>query len=313
MANAWMRQLQVILTSEKLKKKITLGGNVLRGKDDLYISISGTKYLSALKDEFTIKVSNLTYAEICELIDGQYYNVEIKAGYRSCGMHTLFKGGVLYITNIFGDRKTNEVMIFCASNLIAKYGQSRMNLTLNSGINMKAAIEFLSRRAGIQNSNVSDDLSRRILSHSVSTSTSISNWLDLIASQNNCIINSDESYNSVYSIINITRTDSRLITLEPSTIILTNGTPSLSSDGMRLTLMPTFNFMCGDTVVVDNSILDLGFRNKNNWSKNYGYYLDKDGKYVVYQIEYELENRGENFQLEMLCKSKSLFKSIISS
>lgn len=310
MAKVWMRQLQVILTSSSLKKRLVFGGNTEIGKDDLSISVTGTKYLSALKDAFTVKISNLTYAEICELINGKYYDVEIKAGYRTSGMHTIFKGGVLYISNVFGDRKTNECIIFCAAQMIAKFGQNRLNLTLNSGINMKAAIEFVSRRAGIQNTNINDDLAKKILNSSETISTTIGNYLTSLCDSNNYIINSDESYGSAYNIINPYRTDARLIKLDASTIILTGGSPSLTSEGMMLTLMPTFNFVCGDTVIVDNSILDIGITNASDWTKNYGFYLDKDGKYIVYQIDYSLENRGSNFEIKMLCKSKSLFSSL---
>ena len=188
MAKAWMRQLQVILTSNALRKRMTFGTNDNRGKDDLSISITGTKYMSSLKDAFTIKLVNLSYFEICELINGQYYDVEIKAGYKSAGLHTIFKGGVLYISNVFGDRKSNECMIFCASNLIAKYGQSRMNLGLNSGINMYAGIKFIAKAAGIGNSNVDESFKLKIFRACEESTGTLANWLDVFCNSNNVCI-----------------------------------------------------------------------------------------------------------------------------
>ena len=60
---AWKRELKVILTSTLLKKKITFGESK---QTNLRISITGNKYLSSLKDSFTLKITNLTYNEIIQ-------------------------------------------------------------------------------------------------------------------------------------------------------------------------------------------------------------------------------------------------------
>lgn len=311
MAKAWMRQLQVILTSNALRKRMIFGTNDNRGKDDLSISITGTKYMSSLKDAFTIKLVNLSYFEICELINGQYYDVEIKAGYKSAGLHTIFKGGVLYISNVFGDRKSSECMIFCASNLIAKYGQSRMNLGLNSGINMYAGIKFIANAAGIENSNVDESFKLKIFRSCEEATGTLANWLDIFCNSNNVCINTDASYSTDFTIFNPLRKDARIIKLTSNTIILTSGYPTLTNEGLNICLMPTFNFMCGDTIVLDNSIIDIGITNASDYSKNYGYYMDKEGKYLIYRIDYALENRSGDFSIKMLCKSKSLVTSTL--
>lgn len=303
---AWMRQLQVVLTSTTLKHKMIFGANSLNGTDDLHIHVDCHKYLSSLKDAGTVQIDNLTYKEITQLIKGQYYDIEILVGYKTSGIHTIFKGGVLYMSNILGDRKSSTLYIFFASQLVAKYGQSRLNLTLNSGINMYSALDFLCKRAGIRNSNVSEEFRNRIVRETTTTSQTIGNIIDRITASNNFVVQSDASYGNALSIWSPYRKDPRVIKIEPSTIILTAGYPQLDSSGLHMSLMPTFNFMCGDTIVIDNTMIDLGITSANNRDFNLGYYLDENGKYIIYQIDYSLDNRGSNFSLNLLCKARSL-------
>lgn len=306
---AWKRELKVVLTSTLLKKKITFGESK---KTNLRISITGNKYLSSLKDSFTIKITNLTYNEIIQMIRGNYYDIEIYAGYQSLGSHRIFKGGVLYITNSYETDKSHVANILCTSNLIAKYGQSRMNLGLKSGINMYAAISFLCKRAGIQNPNIDEDFKNRLIREASDISSTVGSWLDNFATNNNFVLNSDESLNHQVSIWNPYRKDSRLIILDSSKIILTNGYPTLSSEGLYMTVLPTFNFMPGDTIQIDNSIIDISVTSNSTRYSNVGYYLDEKGQYMIMQIEYSLQNRGSGFSLRLLCKAKSLVRQLLS-
>lgn len=134
---AWMRILEVHLTSRLLKRKFIFGTNDDVTDNNLNISITGSKYMSTLKDICTIKIDNLTYDEIIAIIKGQYYDVEVRCGYKDAGSRIIFKGGVLYISNSLNSDKTNTAIILCGSQLVARYGQSRINLTLNSDIRQK--------------------------------------------------------------------------------------------------------------------------------------------------------------------------------
>ena len=75
----WIRQLQVVLTSQKTKSKIVIGDD----DSNLTMKINIYKYMSALKDNATIKITNLSYDVILQIMTGQYYNVEIWAGYKN--------------------------------------------------------------------------------------------------------------------------------------------------------------------------------------------------------------------------------------
>lgn len=308
--NCWMRDIAVILTSKTLNKQMIFGQNWKEGKEDLDITITGSKYLSGLKDEFTIKIDNLTYNELLELIVGQYYDVEIKCGYRSSGIHTIFKGGVLYISNDIESRKTQSIIILCASKLVAKYGQQRLSLGLNSGINMYSAINFLMRRAGVKNSNVSEEFKNRIIRESEQVSSTINSFIENFTQANNMLINSDSSYGNDVTIWSPYRTDTRLYDLTSNVTILVGGYPQLTSDGLTMSVLPSFNFMPGDTIKIDNSIINLGVYSKSEVFSNKGFYLDEDGKYMIFQLSYNLQNRGSEFSVRILAKSRGLMSKI---
>lgn len=308
--NCWMRDIAVILTSKTLNKQMIFGQNWKEGKEDLDITITGSKYLSGLKDEFTIKIDNLTYNELLELIVGQYYDVEIKCGYRSSGIHTIFKGSVLYISNDIESRKTQSIIILCASKLVAKYGQQRLSLGLNSGINMYSAINFLMRRAGVKNSNVSEEFKNRIIRESEQVSSTINSFIENFTQANNMLINSDSSYGNDVTIWSPYRTDTRLYDLTSNVTILVGGYPQLTSDGLSMSVLPSFNFMPGDTIKIDNSIINLGVYSKSEVFSNKGFYLDEDGKYMIFQLSYNLQNRGSEFSVRILAKSRGLMSKI---
>lgn len=306
---AWIRDLQIILTSETLNRRVIFGNN---SAVNLSIDVDGVKYLSVLKDNFSVRISNLSYTEIVELISGKYYDIEIKAGYKSLGGGTtIFKGGVLYISNELGDKKTNTVIILCASKLVAKYGQSRMNLTLNSGINMYSALKFLCRRAGIQNSNISEEFKYKFLVDGVTGNKTIGSFFDYIANDNNLAVSTDESNGGVVTSWNPFTTDRRVVKVTKDSMIFTGGYPRINSEGVKLTLLPTFNIMPGDVIEIDNAWLDISAGSREEVFKNNVMYLDTDGQYMVFQVSYKLQNRSSQFQVELLCKSRNLIKKTL--
>lgn len=304
---AWMRILEVRLTSRKHKKQISFGMNE---KQNLSIDIHGYKYMSTLKDEFVINIRNLTYAQIVELIHGEYYDVEIICGYKSSSAMTIFKGGVLYVSNNVDSTKTSTTTILCASEMIARYGQKRLNLTMNSGVNMYSALNFICKRAGIANPNISTQFKKKFTTEPMNVQDTAASWIEQLCAGNGTFIsNSDSSVGSAMTLFNAAKSNNRIITLKEDNIIL-NNYPTLTSDGLRLTVQPTFNFMCGDTIKIDNSIIQIPVRDKSEISKNYGYFLDEDGMYMIYQMTIALQNRGHDFSIELLCKTRSLISKL---
>lgn len=312
LTKAWMRILTVSFTSKKLKNKLVFGENYLNGKEDLSINVTINKYMSSLKDTASIKITNLTYAEIVRLIDGEYYEVEIKAGYRNSGPKTVFKGEMLYISNSLDDRKSNTAIILCASKLVAKYGQSRLNLSLNSGINMYSALKFICKKAGIPNSNVSTQLKKTMIEEIITTNDTAASWIDKLCNKNNnYIVNSDSIDDSTLTIFDAKKSSGRIFNLTSNIVQLVGGQPQLNKDGLKISLIPTIPIKCGDTIQIDNSLIDIHLNSKEQIQNNPGYYLDKEGMYMVYEISYFLQNRGANFTATLTCKSRNLVSNLI--
>lgn len=306
---AWMRVLRITFTSTKLKKSITIDN------DNKEISMHADiyKYMSALKDSCTIKIDNLPYSTIVELISGEFYDVKIEAGYKNLNVVTVFDGGVLYISNELNDRKTQTAVILCASDLVAKFGQKRINLSLNSGINVYSALRFICRRAGITETNISTQYKKKFLQKITTIQDTPGAWINKLSEEDKtCIVNSDKSIGSTVSIFDAARGNNRIITLDNNMIDLTGGYPRLNNQGLNLSVMMTYNFMCGDIIKIDNSIINIGTSSTNEANSLPGLFLDKNGCYMIIEQRYSLENRGSDFSIDITAKSRSLISNIIS-
>lgn len=303
---AWLRVLVIKLTSKELKKSIIIGNN-----DDINfnISVNGYKYMSALKDVCTIKISNLTYSEITQIITGKFFDIEVWCGYKKGNVFKIFEGGIIYISNDLNERKTNIVNILCASKLVAQFQQKRLALSINSGINIYSAYKYLCEKAGIKNSNVSESLKTKFLEQTFSGDNTLGGWLESLATDT-MNVTSDPSITSMLSVYTSNNDNNRIINLNESSLDLTNGYPRLTSEGLTVTILPIFDFACGDIIKIDPSVINIGVSSQSEITKNYGAFLNPNGKYLVYQISYNLENRDSDFSLSMLCKSQSLISKI---
>lgn len=307
---AWMRVLRVTLTTKSPgqngKNKQLVIEEDTNGVG-LAMSISGNKYMSTLKDNCTVKISNLTYVEIIRIITGQFYNVKIECGYKSSSVQTIFEGGVMYISNLRESVDTNTVTILCASHLVATYGQRRINLSFNSGINLYSAINFVCKVGGVPNPNISTQFKKQFLQEiSNAHNQTAAEWIAGQTNKNGSYISSSDCIgNSFMTMFDASKSNARVIKLNSDTLLLTNGFPRMTADGLVFSVMPTFAFQCGDTIVMDNSLIQISVTSQNEATKNLGGLLDENGQYMIYEIHYELENRGQNFYLEISAKTRS--------
>lgn len=317
---AWIRVLEVTLKSSTFNKVIRFGNISNPYEDELNISVVCNKYMSSLKDTCTIKIDNLTYNEVLQIIDGKYYDVEVKCGYRNSNIMTIFKGGVLYISNAFGDRKTNTIIILCASNLIAKFGQQRINLTFKSPVNMYNAINYINRRLGIKNAILSEKLNDLQLTTSINANETLASFLNNFTNQyTDFAVNSDSSREAVYSLFNIAdRQASTPIVLDDNLIDLSGGYPRLTNDGLSLTILPTFAFNCGDTIKINNAMIDISAYSREEANRIYGLWRVTSGTvaygtYIIYEMAYQLENRSSSFSLNMKCKNYGAISTFLGA
>lgn len=314
---AWIRDLRVILTSKNKNEKkmlaMTFGNQWEKGKEDVHIHVSGQKFLSALQDSFTVEIDNLTYNEIIFLTANQYFKIEIQAGYRNRGTPTIFKGEVMYISMELTSNKTHKAIILCASRLIALFGQSRMNLTLSSGINMYSALDFIRRRAGVGGnaSLIDESLKNRIIQETTSVNSTLQSWLKTFTDKNNMVVNTDSSEGVDLTLFNPYKRNPRMINLTGKHATFTGGYPKVRSDGIQFSIMPTFNFLPGDVIKIDNSIIDISATSSDDFLK--AIWLNQDGKYMIYQLSYELDNRSNAYTITVYAKNRDIYTNVIKN
>lgn len=306
----WMRQIEIRLYSKIVNQKVVLGGT---SDTQLNISIKGNKYLSALKDNGVITISNLTYAEITKLILGQFYKIEIWAGYRTTGMQCFFKGSVSFISDKIVARRDNETYILFASDMVAAYSQKRMNLTLNSGINLYAAFRYICLTTGIDSNQLPDSLKQEFLREVTQNYGTAATLVDQIAQNTGSFsIDTDNSIDGGGVVNCSDLSDKRQIKINPNTINFTKGNPTLDKDGLKICLLPTFCFKPGDIIIIDNSIIDVSISDPNQVASTFkSNYLDKNGAYMIIELDYNLENRGPTFEINVKARSLDIIKNIV--
>lgn len=314
---AWMRVLRITLTTKSpgqngKNKQLVFEEN--ESGVGLAISVNGNKFMSTLKDNCTVKISNLTYVEIVQIITGQFYNIKIECGYKSSGVQTIFEGGVMYISNLRESVDTNTVTILCASHLVASYGQRRINLSFNSGINMYSAINFVCKVGGVPNPNISTQFKKQFLEGIKNAhNQTAAEWVNDQTTKNGSYISSSDCIgNSFMTLFDANKSNARVIKLNKDTLLLTNGFPRMTADGLVFSVMPTFAFQCGDTIVMDNSLIQINVTSQSEATKNLGGLLDENGQYMIYEMHYQLENRGQNFFLEIYAKTRSRISAYLA-
>lgn len=314
---AWMRILRITLTTKSpgqngKNKQLVFEEN--ESGVGLAISVNGNKFMSTLKDNCTVKISNLTYVEIVQIITGQFYNIKIECGYKSSGVQTIFEGGVMYISNLRESVDTNTVTILCASHLVASYGQRRINLSFNSGINMYSAINFVCKVGGVPNPNISTQFKKQFLEGIENAhNQTAAEWVNDQTTKNGSYISSSDCIgNSFMTLFDANKSNARVIKLNKDTLLLTNGFPRMTADGLVFSVMPTFAFQCGDTIVMNNSLIQINVTSQSEATKNLGGLLDENGQYMIYEMHYQLENRGQNFFLEIYAKTRSRISAYLA-
>lgn len=312
----WMRDLVI-----KLKSKIYNVDDLVFGtrnskneylNDQLNIEVNGTKQISSMLNQGTVKISNLTYAEIYRIIEGQFYEIEIWAGYRSQNLERYFKGEIAYISDEITMKKDNTCTIIFASSFVARYSQSRININLIPNMSMYGILNYICLQKGIDTSTLSEDLKQRYIKEIISAYDTPANFIESLSNNSNDLIsNIDSSLDN--QVINMsTIKDKRQIVIDPSTINFSKGNPSISKDGLKICLFPTFNFIPGDIIYIDNSYVNRTETSlegaQKNWKNNY---LSTNGGYMIKEINFIFQNRGNTFELDIQAIGLNIINNIV--
>lgn len=324
MFKAWIRVLWVKFYNSTSGQYLNIG-KTIDDKEKPRITISGAKYLSAIKDNFTIKIYNLSYKEIIQIMNNELYGVQIYAGYLNDGKglsnegKKIFDGGIINIVNSKRDYKDNVCTFVCASKLMANANKYRLNFTLQSSINMYAAINWVCKKSKISNTNISKEFKYKFFKNVSDASSSSGNYLDLLSSGNSSyFINTDSSEGDSVSIFDISRGDRRKYTIDIKKGMIIGDAPEVTSNGVIWSSLPIINYMCGDTCVLDNSIIDVS-SGQDSYSGSISnspnaLYLDTQGLYNIFTLQYTLDNYAiGNFEIKITAKAKSLFTNLTNS
>lgn len=311
----WQRHIKLTLKSKvpllrQLREYIIddIGGNTYS------MTITGTKYMSSLKDSCTIKISNLPYDEILLITQNKFFEARVEVGYVGTALQTIFLGEIMYITNFRESIDTNTVTILCASKLVAAYGQSRMNLTFNSGINMYAAIKFLCNVNNIKDITVTNSLKASIIRANQHISDrSFAEWLYDTTTENGALcLNTDASKSGSYGFAtDLSKAQDKILTISNESFVFCNGFPRLTEQGCTFSVLPTYGLQCANIVQIDNSILNIGSPSSASEIGSITNGLDSNGQYVIFEIHYALQNRGTSFYLNCDCKARKLISTLI--
>ena len=341
----WMRLLKIELTSQiNPRQKIVFGETKPQTErlryslgipaptinDNLMIKVDGTKYPATAKDKGTLTICNLTYETLIRIVEGKFYNIKIYCGYQSWNGEEpfpIFDGEIAYMSPKVYSNHDVEVYIIFTSKLVASYSQNRMNFSLNSGLNLYAAMNYMLAAQGVQNRHIDVKLKDSFINEYKQLYGKANTILDSATLNNtgDYTISTDGIDGNVIDVTTIK--GKRVIKITDRSIPIGNQ-PTVSSEGLNITLLPIRNLKVGDILKINNALIDTSISSAESvhstFNTNYldatgGTLVDENGTYrkegsygyyMIMELHYILENRGSNFQYQIKGRALSIIKNL---
>lgn len=323
MVKIWTRVLYLVFKNDETNESLVIGKTIDDTKKPR-IEITGTKYMSSVKDNFKIQVYNMTYVQMYTIQKRQLWHIEIYAGYLNGQNYFNFTAPKIYDAYLFNmlnskkDYKDNVVTFMCASKLVAKAQQFRLQVSFQSGVNLYSMIKYIGEKADMTNMKVSESFKDTFASDVASCDSSASSYLEKISeANNNCFMSTDSTSDSELSVFDLSdeSRDRTTILINPSKGMLID-TPEINSSGLTFSSLPVLNYLIGDTIKIDNSLINLA-QGQDNYSSSTkvpnAVYINGDGLYYIWQIDYSLTNADGDFKLTLTCKNKEMFENLTTS
>lgn len=331
----WMRKLKIELISDITKQKIVFGDNqeertrsYMYGvpspsvNDNLTIKVTGNKYPALNKDKGTVTIYNINQATLLKIQQEKFYHINIYCGYQSWGEDPflIFSGEVAYLSTTIHSAHDTECYIIFASSLVARYSQKRMNLALNSGLNIYSLMNYVLYTNGVTKAHLDQELKKSVINEYRMTNGSLTTILDsyTIANTGDYTIATDGTEGTVIDVT--TLKGKRFIKIDSRSIPIQSGNPTVTSEGLKIMLFPVCNLKVGDVLVIDNSLINVAIQNAESVTSTFNTnYMDltsdplKDGTYgyyMIYDLGYTLENRGSAFQYNIKGRALSILKNL---
>lgn len=323
MVKIWTRLLYLVFKNDETGEELVIGKTIDDSKKPK-IEISGTKYMSSVKDTFSIKIYNMTYVQMYTIQKRQLWHIQIFAGYLNGQNYFSFTAPKIYdayllnMVNSKENYKDNVVTFVCASKLVAQAQQFRLQVSYQSGVNLYSMIKYIGEKAGMTNMNVDDSFKSTFATDVASCDSSASSYLEKISSTNNdCFMSTDSTSDSELSVFTLSdESRSRTtIMIDPSKGMLID-TPEITSSGLVFSSLPVLQYLIGDTIKIDNALVNTS-SGEDSYSGSTkvpnAVYLNGDGLYYIWQIDYNLSNANGDFVVKLTCKNKEMFENLTSS
>lgn len=285
--------------------------------NQLKVSIELHKYMSALKDEGTINITNLDYIYVTSIINQKIYDCKIEVGYGGY-LNEVFDGAISYISMAVNSERENVTTISLRSKVVAKFMQNRINLTLNSGINTYAAIKYILRASGIaqNDSNIDKQYKQSVLNFASTINKNQGYWIEQLIEQNDSLVtaigNSGSSDTSTLRIYDASKNLPNPIKIS-SNYILAQGYPTANSQGVNLSVIPYRNFNVGDVIQIDKSLVNISGELSGAlqaFGTSAEELMKTDQSYMILDIELSINNREGSFIYKFNCKRTDLISSL---
>ena len=186
-----------------------------------------------------------------------------------------------------------------------------MNLTLNSSINLFASINYMLKHQGVYGYHIDENLKNAFVKEVTSLYNTTSTILDsaTLSQEGNYIISTDGTDGSVVDVTTIK--GKRVIEVNPETIPIGSGNPTVSSEGLTIELLPVGNLKVGDILHIDNSLIDVSIANAESVFSTFNTnYMDTNGFYMIIELNYTLENRGDAFKYHIKARALDIISKI---
>ena len=334
--NTWMRRIRIVFESkeaidtsdEKLKLllesrfpgktpnasglRVVIGDNP---GDNFNIHVQGTKNVALTKDNGTISISNVNYDTIALIQALKLYRVEIWVGYQNNdSLIRIAKGEISYISQKIHSRHDTTLYITYASELVAAWSQNRINFSARAGVNMYAMINSLFIQQGTDRVNVTDELRNVVRTETFRAYKTSASIIESCLNEASTGLYLDSDSSLTDKVVNVTTIkDKRVIKIDPNMINIGQGNPTVTSQGLDITLFPVIALVPGDILQIDNAMLDLtsGMTSAESVTKTFNTnYMDPNGCYMIRKIDYVFENRGNSFYYRCQAISPQVFGGI---
>ncbi len=303
----WMRYLYIEFINDN-GQIFSVGGY----DDSLAIEVTGIKTLADVGDTASIAIYNLPLLDALKISQKGYTkNVRIYCGYYNTSKIKIFDGGVTYFEEGKSDKNTSILKLECANRLISDRFQERVSLSLATGYNMYKAMEEVTAAYKISGQiEIDECLKEDELKGDLSRYDTLRDWIEAIISSSsknrNYAINTS-SKSGLAGVLGYRKMGSGDTYVINTRDVNLQSFPTISIEGLKIVLSPIYNMSPGDIISIDN-VAQSTISTLN--STNYGYlgnaiYIDKDGLYNIRQMTYNLSNRSDAFNVEVLAISKT--------